>query len=162
MSVGVRSIDVAAPLFDGAVPPDAECPVCKCAMASAGLPLRRTACGHLFCGPCLETWLRSHALCPLCNHDLTEEGGAQEARTTLHGLLSGLADAFGRRDAPPPAPQAAMPFIAFSAEPYRAERRRPDRRPDELAACIARVNQIMDGAKAEVIAEVARALARSG
>jgi len=33
--------------------------------------LRRTRCGHTFCGPCLETWMRRSTRCPMCMIDLT-------------------------------------------------------------------------------------------
>jgi hypothetical protein len=41
---------------------DNECAVCL----EGNLELRRLACGHYFCRPCITSWFRIRNACPLC------------------------------------------------------------------------------------------------
>ncbi len=67
--VGVPDVD-AATARCGAVD---GCPVCMDGDIPQG---RRTLCGHVFCAPCIERWLRDHKRCPVCNTDLADAAAA--------------------------------------------------------------------------------------
>eukprot|EP00961_Rhodomonas_salina_P141691 1907972-Rhodomonas_salina.1 len=30
-------------------------------------------CGHVFCGSCIERWLRNNSGCPVCRHDCDDD-----------------------------------------------------------------------------------------
>ncbi|OWM82317.1 RING-H2 finger protein ATL33-like [Punica granatum] len=45
---------------------DAECPVCLSAFAEGEEVKQLSACDHYFHAPCIDTWLSSHANCPVC------------------------------------------------------------------------------------------------
>ena len=53
---------------------DNECPICLEDIETNTKPNRRMVrialCGHIFCHPCLTTWLAIHRTCPLCNQKL--------------------------------------------------------------------------------------------
>ena len=71
-------VDTAAPVVTAAPRLD-RCGIClreADELRRARCPVRRAAaCGHEFCGECLETWLAEHTTCPLCVCDLSVHGG---------------------------------------------------------------------------------------
>jgi hypothetical protein len=73
--VGVPDVD-AVTTRCGTV--DSGCPVCMEGDIPRG---RRTLCGHVFCAPCIERWLRDHKRCPVCNTDLVDAAAAAAAVT---------------------------------------------------------------------------------
>lgn len=42
------------------------CPICMDDDEGANRSLTITPCGHLFCTPCIESWLAQRSLCPMC------------------------------------------------------------------------------------------------
>uniref|UniRef100_A0A1D1XHX7 RING-type E3 ubiquitin transferase n=1 Tax=Anthurium amnicola TaxID=1678845 RepID=A0A1D1XHX7_9ARAE len=46
--------------------PDGQCSVCLSVFAEGEDVRRLPKCEHLFHAPCIDTWLSSHASCPLC------------------------------------------------------------------------------------------------
>ncbi|PSC68540.1 hypothetical protein C2E20_7879 [Micractinium conductrix] len=55
-----------------------ECPVCLSAF-EAGDTARELGCRHAFHAACLDPWLRSNALCPVCRADVRAGAGAAGA-----------------------------------------------------------------------------------
>ena len=53
----------ATPVYTRAVPTDDNCLICYCPYENP-VALR---CGHVFCQPCIDTWLRNRRTCPHCN-----------------------------------------------------------------------------------------------
>lgn len=160
MQFAVRNIDAAAPMHTGTR--EGDCVVCRSALQEADR-VRRTACGHYFCAGCIERWLSGHAMCPLCNHDLTSEGGAVSLTNTTSPaegmeevIIAVLGGAF-RQD--------ASYNHAYSHDNHRAYRHPrdvsggyADARSRLMASAVHRVGEIMSKARADVVAEVARAL----
>ncbi|CAK0887234.1 unnamed protein product, partial [Prorocentrum cordatum] len=101
---------------------------CECAICLSCHPEGpvRLPCGHVFCGACVEPWLRRCALCPTCRRDLRPPlaalrgGGSHEANTGRFlsaRCPSPAAAGLGTRHASHPAPlaPAAAPHLAPGA-----------------------------------------------
>ncbi|KAI5638496.1 ring finger domain-containing protein [Phthorimaea operculella] len=66
-----------------------QCPICFKAFGKE--PAVATACGHVFCKDCLETWLKDHRRCPVCkllcrkreNHTVYLEDMGDDESVTL-------------------------------------------------------------------------------
>ena len=84
-AIGGVAVSVPASSFDEVIPratdaqilaaaPDEACPICQDTISgivgAGGTVLRTSACGHLFCRPCIQTWLSSSTRCPLCMLDI--------------------------------------------------------------------------------------------
>ena len=168
MGRAVANVEAAAPLFRGEVLRDIDCVVCGKPLSDPSVGVRKTACGHLFCSECISRWLSRNALCPLCNHDLTLEGGTVYVQDEQDELQALLDTAFGPVTVATTTTTAAAPAspASFAASSSRPVTRRGGARPDVgssgdvLTDVVANVTAIMDRAKADVIAEVARAVAR--
>lgn len=64
--VGVTSLDAVTTDISGTSQVvDEMCPICQEMVDPKG-EVRRTACGHTFCGPCIGTWLTGSKRCPVC------------------------------------------------------------------------------------------------
>ena len=59
---------------------DDVCPVCLCPLAELEKVVRIRNCGHVYCDPCITTWLytRSARECAMCKRDV--RGGAKRDR----------------------------------------------------------------------------------
>lgn len=97
-----------------------RCPVCR-ELLLAGPKI--TACGHTFCGECIERHLNSSSVCPLCRVDVqrsqlrankTVENLAEEWRFSRTALLAALT-ARVPTPASPSAPHTALASPASSA-----------------------------------------------
>lgn len=176
MGRSVSNIDFAAPVFRGEILNDTECAVCRGSLAAAQR-VRKTACGHLYCSPCITRWLSENAACPLCNHDLTAEGGesrpSYEATSAIDSIIRSVIDvgvsvaadpeitfAIDGYSGPPPR-SFGQRRADRGARPNRARqnRARSNRAARVLQMAVANVSDVMDKARADVIAEVARAVA---
>uniref|UniRef100_A0A0D9XYX4 RING-type E3 ubiquitin transferase n=1 Tax=Leersia perrieri TaxID=77586 RepID=A0A0D9XYX4_9ORYZ len=47
-----------------------QCAVCIAAVKEGDTVRRLPACGHAFHAPCVDSWLRAHATCPVCRADV--------------------------------------------------------------------------------------------
>jgi len=68
--VGVDDIEKVAPAL--CCDKTDKCPICIEPMNSCIYGRKITRCKHLFCGPCIETWLEKHKTCPVCKVDVTD------------------------------------------------------------------------------------------
>ncbi|CAL4888835.1 unnamed protein product [Urochloa decumbens] len=60
----------------------ALCAVCLEGVRRGEAVRRLRACGHLFHRECVDMWLRSHATCPLCRHNLVPRAWAAKRTVT--------------------------------------------------------------------------------
>lgn len=51
-----------------------NCAICQDAISSGGCRIRQ--CGHVYHRSCIENWLTMSVRCPVCRHDIREEGQA--------------------------------------------------------------------------------------
>lgn len=77
ISVGFsqRELDVARSRWSCTVSTGSECAIC---FQACSKPLR-LPCKHMFCGLCVEPWLRKCALCPMCRRDLRRSPDVKQA-----------------------------------------------------------------------------------
>jgi len=70
---GVESLDAVSRVLEEH-PPNELCPICQDKMEDIdqGTPVRKTLCNHVFCEPCIKTWLDKNVKCPVCLTDLEE------------------------------------------------------------------------------------------
>ncbi|KAK4767269.1 hypothetical protein SAY86_015019 [Trapa natans] len=75
---------------------EGECPVCLSAFGEGEEVKQLIVCGHYFHEPCIDTWLRSHASCPICRAPVAVKrrpasNASAAARNSDH--VQGLPDA---------------------------------------------------------------------
>lgn len=72
-AVGARPLSPSITNAPDAMPTAGEaCPIC---FAEDAVDPQTTACGHVFCGDCLERALAVRPVCPLCRRPQEEESG---------------------------------------------------------------------------------------
>lgn len=60
------------------------CPVCMEDFSEEGnLVLRRIICGHTFHERCIFTWLANQSNCPVCRHQITNDGKFKKLHQTF-------------------------------------------------------------------------------
>lgn len=53
-----------------------NCAICQDAISSGGCRIRQ--CGHVYHRSCIESWFSMSVRCPVCRHDIREEGQASQ------------------------------------------------------------------------------------
>lgn len=109
---------------------------CKCSVClGVAVDPRAVACGHVFCGPCIEPWLQRSGQCPMCR----APAGAANPVRPLDALLRDAAEpdlpeaelsemrerreAWLARAAPKPAPAPRpLPRLIFRFDPAALRR----------------------------------------
>lgn len=75
VEVGIEDKDTVGRVIDNVELVDGDedtCVVCINAIKETGNDARKLICNHIYCKPCIDTWLSSHKRCPVCNVDLEE------------------------------------------------------------------------------------------
>lgn len=67
--VGVTDINEAAPIISTDRQWNAGCPICLESLDTLPTVRKIKTCQHVFCGPCIETWMTDHHHCPVCKQD---------------------------------------------------------------------------------------------
>jgi len=56
---------------------EGDCSICLCEY-TVGVPLCQLPCGHVFHKPCIEAWIDTHTLCPMCKAELCSTPNSEE------------------------------------------------------------------------------------
>jgi len=63
-----------------------NCAICQESISSNGSKIRQ--CGHSFHRSCILTWLSMNVRCPVCRHDIREEGQVDQTSSVSSETLS--------------------------------------------------------------------------
>lgn len=71
---GIDNIDEVSTIITEC-PDDELCPICQETIKDVkenNVTIRKLSCKHIFCEPCIQTWLHKNVKCPVCQIDLDE------------------------------------------------------------------------------------------
>jgi len=96
-TIGVNDINECAPIIDNisSMYDIDKCPICLEEFKYI-ISLRKiNICDHIYCAPCIETWLKNHKTCPVCKQsactssdDSTDNTGNNENNSNIQNIVN--------------------------------------------------------------------------